>query len=96
MKKYAAFGQFNESYQISDEDFDAFITQAEEKEVLTEDNINELNEDFIRLQLKALIARNLYDTEAYFEVLSTVDHEIGKALKTLNDPAVYNSYGFKD
>ncbi|RLD47687.1 MAG: peptidase S41, partial [Bacteroidetes bacterium] len=96
MKKYAAFSQFKDGYLLSDDDFDVFIAQAEEKEVLTEENRKELNESFVRLQLKALIARNLYDTEAYFEVLSLVDHEINKALEALNDQDVFNSYGFGD
>ncbi len=96
LRKYAAFSQFKDGYLLSDDDFDVFIAQAEEKEVLTEENRKELNESFVRLQLKALIARNLYDTEAYFEVLSLVDHEINKALEALNDQDVFNSYGFGD
>ena len=96
LKKYSEVGNFIQDYKVNDKEFDAFLARAEKDEVLTEENKKELNEDFVRLQLKALIARNLYDTEAYFEVLAPADHEISKALDALNDPGVYAGYGLKE
>jgi carboxyl-terminal processing protease len=42
--------------------------------------------------LKALIARNLWDTNAYFMVISTEDDDILKALEVINNPREFRKY----
>lgn len=94
-KKYADFQDFNKNFTISQQEFDEFITRAKEKTEVKEEQLKP-NVDFMKLQLKALIARNLYDTNDYFEVLWPQDADIKKALETINEDLVYRSYGVEE
>jgi len=93
LKKYPEFDAFDKNFQFSTADFDTFLKQGVEEEVLTDDNKATLNETFVKLQLKALIARNLYETGSYFEVLAPADHEINKALELIFEKTTYESFG---
>ncbi|MCB2207483.1 MAG: S41 family peptidase [Bacteroidetes bacterium] len=93
LKEYPEFDAFDKNFQLSSDDFDAFLKQGEEEEVLTEENKSNFNETFVKLQLKALIARNLYETGSYFEVLAPSDHEINKALELIHEETTYESFG---
>lgn len=42
---------------------------------------------FLRVQVKALIARNLYGMPAYFQIIRSVDDGFARALEVLNDKA---------
>ena len=39
----------------------------------------------IRLQLKALLARNLWDTDAYFEVINDINGALQKAIEAIQN-----------
>ena len=47
------------------------------------------NKKFIMLQLKALMARNIYDVGDYFEVISPEDAEIQMAIQIIHDKKEY-------
>lgn len=92
-KTYRNFKEFNSSYAITDEEFEDFISKAKEKEIeMSDDELNP-NIDFLKLQLKAMIARNLYNTAAYFEVLWPEDRDIIKALEVMSEEMVYQNFG---
>ncbi len=87
---YSNFSAFNEGFQLTDEDFSTFMKNAEDEGVEISEEIIAPNKEFIRLQLKALISRNLYEAGDYFEVLNPMDAEIQKALEVINDKKLYN------
>jgi carboxyl-terminal processing protease len=89
--EYLTFDKYNENFEISDEEFQVLIDDAKKEEIEISDEILEPNEEFIRLQLKALIARNIYETSDYFETLFPMDVEIQKAIEVLNDKKLYKS-----
>ena len=43
----------------------------------------------IKLQLKAMIARNEWDMEKYYKIIAEDDKMIGKAIEILNDKNQY-------
>ncbi|MCB0822395.1 MAG: peptidase S41, partial [Bacteroidales bacterium] len=45
----------------------------------------EYSDELIRFQLKALIARNLYEFKSYFQVLTSFDDGFRKAVEVLSD-----------
>lgn len=92
-KKFPDFKKFNSDFKFTDEEYNTFILKGEENEVITEENKSSLNAAFVQLQLKALIARNLYETGSYFEVLAPSDHEINKALELIKEETTYESFG---
>ena len=44
-----------------------------------------ISESILKLQLKALIARNLWDTSAYMQVINDVNHALQKAIVAIQD-----------
>jgi carboxyl-terminal processing protease len=93
LKKYPDFEKFKSDFQINDKQFDDFLEKGKEENAITEDNLTSLNIPFVKIQLKALIARNLYETGSYFEILAPTDHEINKALELIKEETTYESFG---
>ena len=88
-KKYKSFDDFNESFELPESDFEVFMAKAIEEKIELETEQFESNISFIKLQIKALLSRNLYETGSYFEVLSPWDREIKKALKVIEEDAKF-------
>lgn len=93
LKKYPNFDKFNAGFQFTDSQLEEFIEKGKEEAALTDENISLLNIPFVKIQLKALVARNLYETSAYFKVLAPTDHEINKALELIKEETTYESFG---
>jgi len=89
MKKYNSFNSFNDAFYLSDNEFEVFTEKAKSEEIEFSDEEIAPNKEFIKTQLKALIARNLYEAGDYFEVLSPLDPEIIKALEIINNDSLY-------
>lgn len=88
---YANLDEFISRFSINDNEFSEFLEDARDKDIeFTEEEIAP-NAEFIKLQLLALIARNLYEPGDYFEVIAPLDHEIIKALEIINDDDKYSS-----
>ncbi len=83
-KKYKNVDAFKNRFTVSDEMFDELLEQAKEKKVTVKEEELKPNRDFYKLQLKALIGRNLFNQNAYFYILSPMDIEINKALEVIN------------
>lgn len=88
-KKYPKIQQFKAGFNVSDE------MLKELQELAAAEKI-EFNEDqykkslpLISLQLKALIARDLYDMTEYFQIINDVNESYNEALRIINDPAEY-------
>ena len=55
------------------------------KTIKSKDNLSKEAEVFLRLQLKSLIARDIFDSSAYFECIIEQDEFVNKALKAFDD-----------
>ena len=70
---------------------DNFKKLAEEKGVEWNDEQYLRSESMIKLQIKALIARNEWDMEKYYQVVLKEDKVINKAIDVLNDSKEYRN-----
>jgi carboxyl-terminal processing protease len=82
-KKYPTFELFNSQFQIDTPFLEKFILFAEGKGIVPVGNEFIYSEELIGYQLKALIARNLYDFKSYFQVLTSFDDGFQKAIEVL-------------
>ena len=64
---------------------------AEEAKVEWNDEQYAHSEMFILLQIKALIARNVWETQQYYQVMASVDPGIQKAMEVLGDNKQYKN-----
>jgi carboxyl-terminal processing protease len=91
LDKYEDLGAFKNGYVIDDSLYGDFLAKAEELEVTRkEDDKFYYPDEDIKIQLKALIARNLWGTNAYFEVINQIDDELKVALEILRDGSMFS------
>jgi carboxyl-terminal processing protease len=80
MKKYKNFDSFNNTFVVSDNLFNEFISYAEKSGVRTDFNGLKKSGKVIRTRLKAHIARQLWKSEGFYPVMHTIDKTFQKAL----------------
>lgn len=87
--RYKTFDKFNEKFEIDDQILNHMRELADKEKV--EFNEEQYNKalPLIETQLKALIARDLWDMNEYFQVMNTTNESVVRALEILND----NEYG---
>ena len=82
--KYKKFESFDEKFVV-DDDMLANLKEIGEKEgVKFNEEQYQKSLPLIKTQLKALIARDLWDMNEYFRVMNTTNESIQKALEILN------------
>ena len=89
LREYSDFDKFNKDFEITDAILLDFKELAEKDGVKWNEEQFKRSEPMIKLQLKALIARNEWDMEKYYQVVMKEDKMIGKAVEVLNDTNAY-------
>jgi carboxyl-terminal processing protease len=89
---YKSIADFKANFHITDimmED----LMQAGEKDSIKRDNESlKVSGAVIERQIKALIARDMFDTGAYYQIMIEDDKEIEKAMEILSDQKGFNRY----
>ena len=88
---YPDFSQFNKDFEISDSMMEDFKTLAEKEKVTWNEEQYQRSYKYVKLQIKALIARNVWEMQQYYEVTLTEDPVIKKALDVISDKKTYNA-----
>ena len=88
-KKYPDAKSYIAKFEISPLLFNTFLADAKKAKVKTDSVALQRNRSFIMLQIKALIARDLFNQNTYFEVMAPSDHGIQKALDMMQNDAVF-------
>ena len=83
--KYPEFEDFNNNFNIEEALIQDFLSYAKKKYIVPKEGELEASEEIISYQLKAILARNLYNFESYFEVMTQIDDGFLKAVKVLED-----------
>ncbi|PJA07850.1 MAG: peptidase S41, partial [Flavobacteriales bacterium CG_4_10_14_0_2_um_filter_32_8] len=82
---YTDVPSFKNNFDAEKEVFNSFIAFAESNEVeKNEEQIN-ISKKLILVRLKALIARNLWDTSAYYEIANELNDSYLKAIEEINN-----------
>ncbi|MCQ2305699.1 MAG: S41 family peptidase [Bacteroidales bacterium] len=89
LKKYADFAQFNKEFTVGDDLIAGLKKAGEDNKVEWNDEEFARSEKFIRLQVKALIARNVYEMQQYYEVMLAEDNGVQKAIEILSNEKEY-------
>jgi carboxyl-terminal processing protease len=80
---------FVANYDVSPELLDTFLEQEDLKKYLR--TTDALTEVYIKIRLKALMARNLFGNDAFFEVLHQNDPIVERARDVLKNPAFWQA-----
>jgi carboxyl-terminal processing protease len=83
LKSYKSFDEFNKDFTITPAIFDSFIRKAVSKNIRRNDREIDEVAPFLKNQMKAFIARQIFKSEGYYPVLLQEDKTYQKALEVL-------------
>jgi carboxyl-terminal processing protease len=83
-KAWPSFAAFKQNYQVPQSLIDAILKEGEKQNVKPKDEA-ELQKTlpYLRLQLKALIARDIWDMSEYFSIFNEENEMVKRALEVL-------------
>lgn len=85
LTKYPTLDSFVSGFVVIDDYMKEIIAKAEELKVPYDEKGYKTSEHAIKTRIKALVARNLYDGEAFFVVINELNPALKKAVQVLND-----------
>ena len=88
-KKYPKFAQYKQDFQVNDEILQDLLTLAEGDKIKFNEEEYNRSKPLITLQIKALIARDLYDMAEYFQIMNDDNASYQEALRIINDAKAY-------
>ena len=86
---YPTFADYNKKFVVTDEYIEGLKQVATEGKVEWNDEQFARSEKYIRLQIKALIARNVWEMQQYYEVTISEDTGVQKAMEVLTHDKEY-------
>jgi carboxyl-terminal processing protease len=83
--QYPDFADYYQKFEISDDFFAEFLKYCEEEKIeINEDDVK-TSSYIVKAQIKALIARNIWDESAYFKIINNTSESYKKAIEVIND-----------
>lgn len=89
-KKYPTFALYKKNFKVTDDMMQNLIGMAEADKIPFNEEQYKRSKDLIMLQVKALIARDLFDMNDYFEIINEDNPALKEALKIINDKTLYD------
>jgi len=86
LKQYPTFEAFNQGYEVPDSYLNSIYEEAKKEGIEAKEiNEKEQTDKTMRTQLKALVARNLWDMTQYFQVYNETSDIVMKAVELLQN-----------
>lgn len=89
-KKYQKFSFYKSDFEVDPEMLDYLLEMADSDGVERNEQAFASAKDKIRLTVKALIARDIWNMSEYFEIMNTGDDGFLRALEVLEDPKLFD------
>ena len=89
--KYPEFKLYNQHFEVDATMIEAIKAIAAQEKVDWNEEQYLRSEKYIKLQIKAMIARNVWEMQQYYEVTLPEDPTIRKALNVINDKKAYRA-----
>jgi len=90
LKTYPDVETYKQDYMIDDDMYSDFLDFAKEEGVeRSDDDKYYYPDENIKVQLRALLARNLWDVNAYFVVINELDDELREAVELVKDGKMF-------
>ena len=84
LSKYPNITVYKKNFVLDDKIFGEFLAAGDKAGVKKDEAGLKVSEAALRIQLKALFARNLWDSDAYFEVINDLNGALKKAIEAIN------------
>ena len=90
MAKYPKFQQYKQDFVVGEDIMEELLKMAGDEKIEFEEEQYNRSKPLIMLQIKALIARDLYDMAQYFQIINDDNPSYQKALQIINNKETYN------
>ncbi len=90
-EEYKEFSKYNKKFKVMDSMIEEIKEMAEKEKVTWNEEEYKRSEKYIKLQIKALIARNVWEMQQYYEVTLTEDPTIKKAIEICSSEKAYRA-----
>lgn len=87
--EYKDFKDYKNSFEVTNEMLTEMVEMAKKEEIEFVDEDFDISKEDIRIQTKALIARDIWDTSEYFQIMNTINASFKKAIEVLQDKTAY-------
>jgi carboxyl-terminal processing protease len=87
--KYPTIGAFKKNYTISPAIIQRIKDNAQKDDIVWNDEEFEKSKKLILTQMKALIARDLYDSSAFYRIINDIDDIFSKGLEVITNDKLY-------
>ncbi|MDD4971548.1 MAG: S41 family peptidase [Paludibacter sp.] len=88
-KKYPTFEKFKKEYEVDDEFLNQLTAQAEKEKIKVDSTQYATSKTLIKLQLKALVARDLWEMNEYYQIMDADNESLQKAVEILQKPGEF-------
>ena len=82
-EKYPTFEKYNKSFEVDSTLLDILLAEAEKMGVKFDEELYAASLPLIKVQLKALIARDLWEMNHFYEIFNTTDDTVMKGLEII-------------
>ena len=91
-EEYPSWDQFKADFETEGEVLERFFERVEKEGVEFNEADWDVSQLLIKTQIKALIARHIWDINAYYQIMVTIDNEYNKAVELLKDEAAFRKF----
>ena len=91
LRDYPSIQQFRDGFLVTQEIMDELTTYASEQDLAFEDEDYKTSADHIMLIMKAYIARDLWNTSEFYQIVNKENPNVKKALEVLESREVYQA-----
>lgn len=88
-QKYTAFSAYKAKFEVGEDIMQDLLSLAEEDKIAFNEEEYNRSKPLIKLQIKALIARDMYDMSEYFQIINEDNPSFQKALQLLSEKDAY-------
>ncbi|MGE5316813.1 MAG: S41 family peptidase, partial [Chloroflexota bacterium] len=93
-KDFKDFKSFKQNFGVDETLLSQFLVYAANKGVVPEEGAMEKSGSEIRYIIKGIIARNLFSTNSYFEIIAPIDNELMHALDAMQEENLFTKLSF--
>jgi carboxyl-terminal processing protease len=90
LSQYPSFSSFKEKFEVSKSMMEDLVAVGNKEKIEKDEESLKVSGVIIKRQIKALIARDLYEPGAYSQIMVEDDKEVAKAIEVLSDTKLYN------
>lgn len=87
--KYSDFDAYNQNFSVDDKMLQNLVEYGKENKIEAKEGEFEKSKDDLKILLKALIARDMWDMSEYFQIMNTRDKGFNKAVEIIDN---WNKY----